>query len=122
MGADENLWFTVNDRTGRVLDFELDKIQHASIQSITKLKDNSILVSGKFRTGQGEEDIFIQNYSPFQSYLWGKSYHSHFNDKTLKHIVKPHKIYLPALIYSKYNYQKIALFSLDRYKKNKKNP
>ncbi len=113
MGANKDLWLKLNKKTQKVRDYELDKIHGATIQSIHQLSNNTILVSGTFLSPQGEKDIFIHNYSPYQSYLWGETFHTHFNDHTLGHSFHRGKISLTALLKERSGHEKILLFQID---------
>ena len=120
MGSDRNNWMTLNINNNKIDTYELAKIKQAIIYSIHKLPNNSILISGEHQSSHGESDIFIHNYSPYHSYLWGHTYHSDNNDKVIKHEYDHKEILLTALISDKKNRTNLALFKLNFQGKNTK--
>ena len=113
LGADKNSWMTLNIESKNLDVFELAKVKHGSIKSISILPNNSILVSGKHRSSSGESDIFIHNYSPYKSFLWGHTFHSDFNDQVINHKYKHQNIFLTTLVTDKKNQTQLAFFKLN---------
>lgn len=113
LGSDRSHWLTLNIINSQIESFELAKIHGATISSISKLPNNSILISGAYKSSGGQSNLFIHNYSPFQSYLWGKTYHSPFNDAAIKHSYNLKNIFLTALVHDKKQTENLALFTLD---------
>ena len=113
LGADQNSWMTLNIENKKLEVFELTKVNSADIKSISILSNNSILISGKHRSSNGESDIFIHNYSPYKSFLWGHTFHSDFNDEVIKHEYDQQNIFLTALVNDKNNRTKLAFFRLN---------
>jgi hypothetical protein len=113
LASHKNRWFTLDTIEKKIRSFEVAKVNGAKIISISALANNTILISGTFKAGGGDEDIFIHNYSAYESYLWGERYHSEYNDQVIKHKVSRNKIALYTLVPNKYNQNILANFYLD---------
>lgn len=113
MGADKNSWMVLNIKDKSIDTYEVAKVNQAKVHAISTLPNNSILISGEYQSSNGESDIFIHNYSPYHSYLWGHTYHGDNNDKVIRHEYKQRRILLTTVISDNKNRTNLALFELN---------
>ena len=113
IAGNHNSWFIYEKKSHIIRSYDLAKIKHATIKSIHKLSDNSMLISGYYPSPQGDEDIFIHNYSPKQSLLWENYYRSKSNDRLISQELTSKNILLKSLIYTIKKRQSLAIFKLD---------
>lgn len=111
--SNSHRWFEYKLLQKKVKSFEVAHLNNASILSIHKLPNNTMLVSGQYRAASGDQDIFIHNYSAFQSFLWGETYHSDYNDIVVSQKHFNTHIRLNTLVKDKKNQEYLARFYLD---------